>query len=505
MTERRRRALIGALVVALVVLRSFVATYYEGFYFDSDQAIVGLMARHLSRFETFPLFYYSLNYILGVQAWIIAPFFWLGRSSVTLARIPFVALNILVALWLVRRFTNRGRLAPAVAFVAALPFIMPTPAVSTQLLELAGACVEPFVYVLLLWTLRRRPFAFGLLLAVAFLHREFTIFALPAILLVEMRRPGFWSRGNVRRGAWAAAGFALAWLVVDDVKLHLIGGGLIGQATSLGGQMCVSGPELAQRVRALVSEALPILHGGYRMPLAAVRMTSAIAAGSSLVGVLVAAMLALMVARMAMVGIARLKGSRSTETQSSRATAEEREPFRRASSDDGLGAYLAWVGLFTACVYPLSCNVILHAPPLLRYLLLALLLPVGLFAVFMQRETSRALRTAAVSVFVLWGVANLWDNVRLVREAVQNPPGSEHRVLVDYLLQQRIRYARAIYWDAYVVDFLSRERVITASVDIIRIPDYQRQVDEHANAAVNLERMPCDAPRRVASWCITGP
>jgi hypothetical protein len=108
-------------------------------------------------------------------------------------------------------------------------------------------------------------------------------------------------------------------------------------------------------------------------------------------------------------------------------------------------------------------------------------------------------------VFVLWGAVNLWDNVRLIGEAVRNLPGSEHRVLVDYLLQQRIRYARAIYWDAYVVDFLSGERVITASVDIIRIPDYQRQVDEHANAAVNLERLPCDAPRRVASWCITGP
>src|SRR5438552_17942554 len=105
MTERRQRALIGALVVALVVVRSFVATYYEGFFFDSDQAIVGLMARHLSRFQTFPLFYYGLNYILGIEAWIIAPFFWLGRPSVGLAPLPVVALNAAVAVWLIRRFT----------------------------------------------------------------------------------------------------------------------------------------------------------------------------------------------------------------------------------------------------------------------------------------------------------------------------------------------------------------------------------------------------------------
>jgi hypothetical protein len=106
---------------------------------------------------------------------------------------------------------------------------------------------------------------------------------------------------------------------------------------------------------------------------------------------------------------------------------------------------------------------------------------------------------------VLWGAVNLWDNLRLIREAVHDPPGSEHRVLVDYLLQQRIRYARAIYWDAYMVDFLSGERIVTASVDVIRIPEYQKLVDEHAGAAVNLERLPCSGSRRVASWCVTEP
>ena len=141
MTVKRERALVCALAVALVLLRSFVAAYYEGFYFDSDQAIVGLMARHLSRLQTFPLFYYGLNYMLGVEAWIIAPLFALGRSSVQLARLPFVVLNAVVAVWLIARLSGQNGLRPALAFVAALPFIMPTPAVSGQLLEFAG--IEP--------------------------------------------------------------------------------------------------------------------------------------------------------------------------------------------------------------------------------------------------------------------------------------------------------------------------------------------------------------------------
>jgi len=494
MTDRRQRACLMALAVVLVLARSFPAIYYEGFYFDSDQAIVGLMARHLSRLQTLPLFYYSLNYILGVQAWIIAPFFALGRSSVGLARVPLLLLNIVVALWLLRLFTDRLRLRPVTAFVAALPFLVPTPSISAYLLQFAGASIEPFVYVIALWALRKRPFAFGLLLGVAYLHREFAIFTVPAMLLVEWRMPGFWSMDTARRAGWALAGFALVWLIVDDLKLREQGEGLIGQAQSLKGQMCATVPGVVSRAQALVTEAVPIVYGGYRLPIASFQINSQLDVGYAVVGLLVFAALAMMLIRVALdVWRTRTRALGEGSTREIGA----RHP--------GLAGYLAWVGLFTACAYPLSCNVTLHSPPLLRYLLLTLLLPIGLFAAFAQRERSRALCTAATAVFVLWGAANLWDNTRVVVEALRNPPGSEHRALVDYLIDQRIRYARAIYWDAYVVDFLSGERVIAASVDTIRIPAYQKLVDEHAAAAVSLERLPCEGARRIASWCIVGP
>ena len=529
MTAKRERALVCALAVVLVLVRSFVATYYEGFYFDSDQAIVGLMARHLSRFQTFPLFYYGLNYMLGVEAWIIAPLFAVGRSSVQLARLPFVFLNAVVAVWLIDRLSVRNGVRPAVAFVAALPFIVPTPAVSGQLLELAGSCVEPFVYVLLLWTVRRRPLAFGLLLAVAYLHREFTVFTLPAIVLVECWRREFWTLETARRFGWMLAGFAIVWFVVDDLKMHLIGNGLIGQAASLRGQMCTTLPELVPRVRAMAAEALPILYGGASMPIAAARMRTPVVAGSWVTGVIVGVTLAVVVVRLAQ-GVGRrfrVAGEPRNDPrppvdigrhgdQESRfpgnfgpSVRNDPRPLVEIGNDprppveNGFGAYLALVGLFTALAYPLSCNVSLHTPPLLRYLLLALLLPIGCFVAFAQRERSRAIRTVAITGFVLWAAMNLVDNVRLIRESLREAPFSEHRALVDYLLQQRIRYARAIYWDAYVIDFLSAERVITASVDIVRIPEYQKQVEEHAGAAVTLERQPCEGGTKVSAWCVT--
>jgi hypothetical protein len=177
----------------------------------------------------------------------------------------------------------------------------------------------------------------------------------------------------------------------------------------------------------------------------------------------------------------------------------------RFDSADAFFVYLALVGVLTTAAYPLSCNIIPGQPPLLRYLLLALLLPVGCFGAFMRRETSRALRIIVPIVFTLWGTANLVDNIRLVRASVQDPPSNEHGIIADYLVRHQILYARAIYWDAYAIDFLARERVIVSSVDVIRIPAYQRLVDEHGSSAYNLPRVPCTGGPQVASWCVQPP
>lgn len=167
--------------------------------------------------------------------------------------------------------------------------------------------------------------------------------------------------------------------------------------------------------------------------------------------------------------------------------------------------YLTMVGAITALAYPLSCNVTLHAPPLLRYLLLAAVIPVGLTSWVFATDRSPLWRGALAAIVVVWSAANLTDNVRLIRTTVANPPVSEHHVLADYLIAHRIRYARAIYWDAYMLDFLSRERVIVASTDLIRIPEYQEEVEAHAADAVVLQRLPCSGDARVASWCVQAP
>src|SRR5207248_1018979 len=118
---------------------------------------------------------------------VIAAIFDGGRRETGFFTTLVVLLNVLAALLLMRGISRRLGVRPAVGFVAALPFIVPTPVVAGSFLQTRGSSgVEPLLYVLVLWLLRGRPFAFGALCAFGFVHREFTLYALPALALIEL-------------------------------------------------------------------------------------------------------------------------------------------------------------------------------------------------------------------------------------------------------------------------------------------------------------------------------
>src|SRR5712691_1193922 len=253
---RRETWFFTALAVLLVLVRSAVFILQGYVDFNSDQAIVGLMAKHLSEFRTFPLFFYGQNYMLGVQSWIIAPFFWVARPSIAVLKTPLVLLNVLAAVLLMRGVSNRLQLRPALGFVAALPFIMPTPAVAGSFLQTLGASgVEPLLYVLILWMLRRRPFAFGAVLVFGFLHREFTLYAIPALVVIYAADRALWTAAARWTGRMAA-GFALVWFALDDLRFHLEGVSLFLQARMFAQWPCLTAMGPIDRFRYLITICL---------------------------------------------------------------------------------------------------------------------------------------------------------------------------------------------------------------------------------------------------------
>src|SRR4051812_14617649 len=218
--RRRERLLAAAAVVILVLLRSAVFVFWEQSQFDSDQAITGLMAKHLSQLRAFPLFYYGQSYMLAVEAWLAAPVFALAGVSVTTLKLPLLAINIAIALLLVRTFERDVGLRPALATLAALPFLLTAPGTSARLLDANGGNVEPALYVLLLWLTRERPAWGGLVLGIGFLQREFTIYALIALLAVEAFQRSLFTRAGLRRRWTMFRTAAEVWLVVQWLKQY---------------------------------------------------------------------------------------------------------------------------------------------------------------------------------------------------------------------------------------------------------------------------------------------
>ena len=157
--------------------------------------------------------------------------------------------------------------------------------------------------------------------------------------------------------------------------------------------------------------------------------------------------------------------------------------------------YIALVGLAAALVPAVArCGAVIE-----RYVLLALFLIPGIIALYLAVERNTKLRTIIVSVVLLWAAANTVDYVRYARDRYGSPPDSR-QVLADYLVSNGIRFAIGDYWTAYNVTFRSREKVIMASSDFIRIRQYQDIVSRRRSDAVRVTRRPCEGGQEVAGY-----
>jgi hypothetical protein len=157
--RRRERLLALGVAAGLVVYRSLVFLWWEQSHFDADQAIVGLMAKHLNEGRAFPLFFYGQQYLLGVESWIVAPFFAALGISVLTLKLPLLLMNLAAATLLIVGLDRYAGVRPAVGLLAAVFSLVPPPGTASRLVQANGCNIEPFLYVLALWALRDRPVA----------------------------------------------------------------------------------------------------------------------------------------------------------------------------------------------------------------------------------------------------------------------------------------------------------------------------------------------------------
>src|SRR5204862_1669491 len=136
-----------AVAAALIFARTAIYFVYEQSFFDSDQAIFGLMAKHLAEGRALPWFSYGQAYMLAVEAWIAAPFVAIGGPTVMALRASIITTNIAVAALLIGALVRWARLTPWQALAASLFFTFAPPITAATLVEPASN-ITPFLFVI---------------------------------------------------------------------------------------------------------------------------------------------------------------------------------------------------------------------------------------------------------------------------------------------------------------------------------------------------------------------
>ena len=207
---------ILAIILGIVLARSAVLVFWEQSFFDSNQAVIGLMAKHLLELRAFPVFMYGQNYMLAVESWLAAPVFLVAGMSPATLKLPLLAMNGLVAVLFLRLLQRENRLSPALAAVATLFFVLPPPGTAAQLLEASGGNIEPFLYILLLWMTRHRPVLCGMILGFGVRHREFTVYGFVSLLVIDALR-GPLGKVQLKRWAVTVSCATAIWVVIQVV------------------------------------------------------------------------------------------------------------------------------------------------------------------------------------------------------------------------------------------------------------------------------------------------
>jgi hypothetical protein len=214
--------MIAALVVGLAVRLAVIASPLGEI--DGDEAVVGLMARHIAFLGERPVFYWGQPYIGSLEAFSAASLFQLLDSSTLLLKIVPSAYSLgflAVSAMLARRLFGAGAGLATAAYLALPPSMWAVWSTKArggyaEVLFLGEALL---LVTLVLARSRRRGVAllWGLLAGLAFwTHLLAVVYLLPAVAFLALARRRNWSVVEV---GLAAAGALLGMfpLIVDNI------------------------------------------------------------------------------------------------------------------------------------------------------------------------------------------------------------------------------------------------------------------------------------------------
>lgn len=170
--KRQHILLAGICLIGIIVRLDFLIA--GGGVLDGDEAILGLMAKHIMEGRSFPIFFYGQPYMGSIESFLAAPIFYLfGISGYALLLVPTVlSLALLPLIYVMsRRFLSEGA-----ALLATLYFAVPPQPLIIWSIKARGGFIETvflgsIVFILLARAIRAesppKPFGLGLVLGIS--------------------------------------------------------------------------------------------------------------------------------------------------------------------------------------------------------------------------------------------------------------------------------------------------------------------------------------------------
>jgi hypothetical protein len=480
-----RRSAIALLVLA-VLARGIVPLYWSDRFFHADQAVMGLMAKHLAEGRALPVMQYGQQYVLVIEAWLSAPLMWLNDSSPLLLRLVPFALNIVTAVLLFIVLTaGAAGLSTGFALLATLPVAFPGISASLELTDAIGMNIEPLLFAIVLWILRTRPVACGVVAAIAIKNREFALYAVAALVFVEWLRDRQMPVWRPRVAGLVA--FAVTWTAIAllDQYSSPMGPGtsrrwMQPQGDNLAvaaNAFCFAPERIPGDVRMVATELLPLQYGVRSLSWRESRIGTVRPPDASWLWIPLVAMLLAGVGR----GLWRA-WSRGPTTLT------------------WLGIYLVLIGLQAVAVYSVSrCGNASFFTT--RYMLLSLFIPTGALILALEREQARWMRVFVLTICITWLGVIAAGHLTALRGFMEFVPTRSYRELATYLDEQGIRYISTDYWTGYHVAYLTAERV-RAETNFDRVQEHVLAVGAHRDEIVEVRRLPaapCEGGVMVAS------
>ncbi len=473
---------LSMLLAVLVRLDFMRATQWS---IDADEAIVGLMGKHILEGRSLPVFYYGQHYMGSLEAILAAGSFALfGTTPFALSLVPLVFAVLLVPLMYALAASLGGRFAGR---AAAILMAFPPSALIIWSSKARGGFIEVlFIGALALlaavrWSRSkpgdlRYPCALGLLLGIGWwVNNQIVYFILPVALGASLLLLGQLVRGELplrRLLAIVVAGSACFFVGgapywVYNIQLGFPSFGMFGLA---------EGAEVGKQWEGLFSQALPIIFGAVRFWHSQELFPAATAVAYGLYGSAIVVV-----------------------TLSFRRDLLAALLLRKPLGSAAVGVVLLVLPVSCAVFAMSSYGWLFQAPRYLLPMYVSLFAVAGI-AVACIARWSRAVAIAALLSLLGMNAASAYLGGR----AVAGEPivyGGErvarsHDELIAALDQLGISYVRTNYWIGYRLAFETLERITFSMFQEphqIRIPEYERGMTPEQRESVPLVLVPSEA------------